>query len=316
MKEIHVYKQTWRMLLILAGVIQTLLVLDCLLRRLLMVFLPVPISPLERYANATLLSTLAAACFNAALIPFQAAAGLLAALNRYIMLGLLFMAVFTVLLVLSPNAVYVFSSTARIYNVSVTPFVAAMRVLLILADLLWRAVAPPFNGLVFFGSQIVKRIVVPLSQELVVDVAEMLKLVVLALAAFGRASLVWAENVWNCTGGFDQRQRLCGAPSANASFGAASDCGSVFMAADARCYASTAHFQLDLVTSGLYLRSAARVLQGVVAERCSTPALVLNILIFPLTDYQIYLSAHAFVNTFLHAMIALPVQTVRRCEAV
>jgi hypothetical protein len=68
------------MLLVLAGVIQTLLVLDCLLRRLLMVFLPVSISPLERYANATLLSTLAAACFNAALIPFQAAAGLLAAL--------------------------------------------------------------------------------------------------------------------------------------------------------------------------------------------------------------------------------------------
>ena len=51
-------------------------------------------------------------------------------------------------------------------------------------------------------------------------------------------------------------------------------------------------------------------------ERCPAPALVLNILIFPLTDYQIYLSAHAFVNTFLHTMIALPVQTIRRCEAV
>ena len=111
-----------------------------------------------------------------------------------------------------------------------------MRVLLIFADLFWRSVAPPFNGFVFFGSQILRRIVVPLSQELVVDITDMLKLVVLALGAFGRAVLVWAENVWNCTGGFVPRTRLCGVPSAT-SFDTASDCGSVFMAADARCYA-------------------------------------------------------------------------------
>jgi hypothetical protein len=48
------------MLLVLAFVIQTLLISDCLLRRLLQVFLPCRVSRLERYANANLLSTLAA----------------------------------------------------------------------------------------------------------------------------------------------------------------------------------------------------------------------------------------------------------------
>ena len=65
------------MLLVLAFVIQTLLLFDCLLRRLLQVFLPCPVSPLERYANANLLSTLAAAGFNAVLSDSPSLAGVL-----------------------------------------------------------------------------------------------------------------------------------------------------------------------------------------------------------------------------------------------
>jgi hypothetical protein len=89
----------------------------------------------------------------------------------------------------------------------------------------------------------------------------------------------------------------------------------VFAAADTRCYASGAHLQLDLVTPGLYVRAAARVLQGALVERCAGPALVLNIAIFPLTDYQIYLAGHAFANVLLQGVVGLPVQTLRRCEA-
>jgi hypothetical protein len=322
------------MLLVLAFVIQTLLISDCLLRRLLQVFLPCRVSRLERYANANLLSTLAAACFNAATLPLQALASLLAALNRYVGLLLLFSVVFAMLLVLSPNAVHAYSTVARVYNLSATPFLAALRVVFILLDVVWRAVTPLFNGAVFFSSEIVKRIVVPLSRELAGDLAEMLQLLALALGALARAVLVWGENVWNCTGGFEARARRCGgpapfgpsgpsgAPFANASAGAPSndsffgaDCGAVFAAADTRCYASGAHLQLDLVTPGLYVRAAARVLQGALVERCAGPALVLNIAIFPLTDYQIYLAGHAFANVLLQGVVGLPVQTLRRCEA-
>lgn len=184
------------------------------------------------------------------------------------------------LLVLSPNAVHVYSTVARLYNSSATPFLAALRVLFILLDVVWRTITPLFNGLVFFGSETLRRIVVPVSRELAVDIAEMLQLLVLALGAFGRGLLLWAESVWNCTGGFEPRPRLCGAANASAS-AAGADCGAVFAAADTRCYASAAHLHLDLLTPGLHLRAAARVLQGVLAERCPGPALALSIAIFP-----------------------------------
>jgi hypothetical protein len=50
-------------------------------------------------------------------------------------------------------------------------------------------------------------------------VVEMLQLFALALGALGRGALIWAENLWGCTGGFEARARVCGA--ANASAGAA-----------------------------------------------------------------------------------------------
>ena len=55
------------------------------------------------------------------------------------------------------------------------------------------------------------RIVVPLSRELVVDVGEVLQQLVLALVALARSVLVFGERLWDCTGGFEPRPRLCGA---------------------------------------------------------------------------------------------------------
>ena len=86
---------------------------------------------------------------------------------------------------------------------------------------------------------------------------------VLALVALARSCLVWGERLWDCTGGFEPRLRLCGV-LANAT--AAPDCGSVFVDADSSCYASPSHLHLDLVTSGLYMRSAARVGRAVASR--------------------------------------------------
>lgn len=308
-----IYKQLICMLLVSALVLQTLLVFECLLRRLLTVFSPCRVTPLQRYANAGLMSTLVATGLNTATLPFQALVRVLSSLSRYVVLGLLLLALFAVFLVVSPNSVYVYTVSVRIYNVSVTPFLVVMRLIAVLVDVIWRVVTPLFNGLVFFGSEILKRIVVPLSRELVVDIAEIVKLLVLALVALARSCLVWGERLWDCTGGFEPRLRLCGV-LANAT--AAPDCGSVFVDADSSCYASPSHLHLDLVTSGLYMRSAARVLQTTFAERCGPAALVLNLAIFPLTDYQVYLSVHALVNVVLQAVVGLYVHTMRRCHFV
>ncbi|NBW88855.1 MAG: hypothetical protein EBR51_02905, partial [Gammaproteobacteria bacterium] len=177
------------MLLFLAFVLQTLLLFDCLLRRVLQVVVPCKVAPLERYANTSLLSTLAANALNAATLPLQALATLVGSWTRYVALLVVVGGVFTVLLVLSPNAVFVYSTLTRAYNYSVTPLLATTKVVFILADVLWRAGAPLFNGAVFFASEAVRRVVVPLSRELLGDVVEGLQLLGLALGALGRSAL-------------------------------------------------------------------------------------------------------------------------------
>ena len=199
------------MLFVSALVLQTVLVSECLLRRCLQVFLPGRVTAVQRYANAELLGVLVAVVLNTATLPFQALVRVFSGLSRYIVLGLFLLLLFAFLLVLSPNSVYMYGVTVRIYNVTATPLLVAMRLAAVLVDVLWRAATPLFNGVVFFLSQILRRIVVPLSRELVVDVGEVLQQLVLALVALARSFLVFGERLWDCTGGFEPRPRLCGA---------------------------------------------------------------------------------------------------------
>ena len=134
------------MLIVLAFVLQTLLLFDCLLRRILQVVLPCKVTPLERYANTSILSTLAANALNAATLPLQALATLVGAWSRYVMLLVIVGGVFTLLLVLSPNAVFVYSTLARVYNYSATPLLATSKVVFILVDVVWRAGVPSSMG--------------------------------------------------------------------------------------------------------------------------------------------------------------------------
>ena len=306
------------MLFVSALVLQTVLVSECLLRRCLQVFLPGRGTAVQRYANAELLGVLVAVGLNTATLPFQALVRVFSGLSRYIVLGLFLLLLFAFLLVLSPNSVYMYGVTVRIYNVTATPLLVAMRLAAVLVDVLWRAATPLFNGVVFFLSQILRRIVVPLSRELVVDVGEVLQQLVLALVALARSFLVFGERLWDCTGGFEPRPRLCGALGnttlANATRN--TDCGAAFVAADSSCYASGSHLHLDLVTPGLYLRAGARVLQRTVATRCAPAALVLNLAVFPFTDYQLYLSVHALANFVLQGAVLQWVQLARRCAFV
>ena len=312
----RVYKASACMLLVLAAVLQTLLLGECLLRRVLQIALPCRATPVQRYANASLVSTLAAVGMNLATLPAQALVRVLSGLSRYVLLGLCVATLFAVLLVVSPSSVYMYSVSVRIYNLSVTPFLVLMRLVLILVDVLWRVGTPLFNGSVFFGSELLKRLVVPLSRDLAEDVGELLQLLVLALAAFARALLLWGERLWDCTGGFEARPRVCGLANASGLANATSDCGVVFAAADSSCYASPAHLQLDLMTPFLYVRAAARVLQHTVTARCQPLAVVLNLAIFPLTDHQLYLAVHSAVNLVLHLFVGQPVHTLRRCQFV
>ena len=60
------------MLLILAATLQCLLIFECVLRRVLMVFFPSKRSAVQRFADTNMFATGAAAVVQAATLPLQA----------------------------------------------------------------------------------------------------------------------------------------------------------------------------------------------------------------------------------------------------
>ena len=301
------------MLLILAASTQLLLVSELLLRRLLYLVLPVKRTSVQRFADNSLLSSLAAAIMQTATVPLQDVASLLASGVRVWAVLLLLAALFTTLLVLSNSSVYVYSALARIYNLGVAPAVGALKWLFILLDFVFRVFVPLWNGWVHLLSQVLRRVVLPYSFTNVDVLPELLQGLALTWGTLGQSVVTWLGNVASCTVQFEVVAREC-AGSRNSTRGA--DCIAVFSATDARCYAAPNHLAVDLLTPGLFARQAAQSLQGVIANSCGLAAIVLNLAMFPLCDYHLWAAVHGAVNTVLYTVVGMPISTWRRCEAL
>ena len=109
------------MLLILAAILQSLLIFECVLRRFLLLFFHVERTGLQKYADTSMFTTGLAAIAQACTLPLQALASVVSAVNRYLLLAIFIFVVFTMLLILGDNAIFVYSFICRIYNSYVSP---------------------------------------------------------------------------------------------------------------------------------------------------------------------------------------------------
>jgi len=300
------------MLLLLAASTQVLLIAELLLRRLLYLVVPPKRTAVQRYADNSLLSSLAAAMMQTATVPLQAVASLLASGTRVWAVLLLLTALFTTLLVVSNSSVYAYSALVRMYNFGVAPAVGALKWLFVLLDFVFRLSVPLWNGWVHLLSQILRRVILPYSFTNVDVLPELLQSLALAAGTLGQSVVTWLGNVGSCTLQFEVVARRCG--GSNSTRGA--DCVAVFSATDARCYAAPNHLAVDLLTPGLFARQAAQSLQGAIANSCGLAAIVLNLAMFPLCDYHLWAAVHGGVNTVLYTVVGMPISTWRRCEAL
>ena len=300
------------MLLALAASTQALLLSELLLRRVLCVFVPARRAAVQRYADNSVLSALAAACLQTATLPLQAVGSLLGSFSRFAGLLLVGMLLFAALAVLSNSSVYAYRVLTQMYNTGVAPVVGSLKWLFVLLDFVFRATVPLWNGLTYLGSQILRRVVLPYSFTNVEVLPELLQALALFAASLGQSVLTWLEHVRDCTVSYGDQLRVCGGGNGTL----AADCSSVFTPLTLQCHAAPNHLSLDLLTPGLFARQAALALQRAVAESCGVAALVLNLLLFPLCDHQLYAAAHAGANTVLFAAVGLPVSTWRRCRAL
>jgi hypothetical protein len=301
------------MLLILAAATQSLLLCELLLRRILYLFFSARRTAVQRYADNSVLASLATAALQTATVPLQAAASLLASGTRVWVLMLLLAVVFTTMSVMSNASAYAFSAIVRMYNAGVAPAVGGLRWLSILLDFLFRAAVPLWNGAAYLLSQILRRLILPYSFTHVDTLPELLQGLALALGTLGQSVVTWLGHVRSCTLQYEDAMRVCGGDF-NVTSGA--DCETVFTPLDSRCHAAPTHLALDLLTPGLFMRQAALSLQGMVASSCGAAAVVLNLALYPLCDHHIYAAVHAGVNAAVFAVVGLPISTWRRCNAL
>ena len=175
------------MLLLLAASTQMLLISELLLRRLLYLVLPPKRTAVQRYADNSLLSSLAAAVMQAATVPLQAVASLLASGTRVWAVLLLLTALFTTLLVVSNSSVYAYSALVRMYNFGVAPAVGALKWLFVLLDFVFRLFVPLWNGWVHLLSQVLRRVILPYSFTNVDVLPELLQGLALAAGTLGQS---------------------------------------------------------------------------------------------------------------------------------
>jgi hypothetical protein len=265
------------MLVVSAGTMQALLVCELLLRRILFLCLPSRRVALQRYADNAALSSFAALLLQTATVPLQALASVVATLGQFWVLVLLGCVGFAALLSISGNSVYVYVVLARMYNFGVAPWVTAGQWLFVILDFAFRALTPLYNGFVFFGSEVLRKIVLPYSFHNIETLPEMLQGLTLMLVSFGTSISTWLQNVLDCSVLHQPAIRICGESIA----GGKSDCTTAFTPMYTECFANPNHFTIDILTPGLFARQTALALRRVLATHCGVGALVLNFLLFP-----------------------------------
>ena len=301
------------MLLILAAVLQCILIFECVLRRFLLLFFHVKRTGLQKYADTSMFTTGLAAIAQFCTLPLQAIASVVSAVNRYLLVAIFLFVIFTVLLVISDNSIFVYSFVCRIYNSYVSPYLVYFKLSMAYFDIFFKIVTSISNSVIWTAKQIFSRILFPFSFGSFSLIPDLLQNLFSVLIATTNSFLIMLQHVWDCSTALQQETRVCGSNQFSL---ADSDCHGIFMPTNTNCYATPSHFQLDLITPGIYARRAALIFQRVLILNCGIVAKILLTATFPITDHNLYFSIHAFVNTWLHLFVGLPISTIRRCEAI
>lgn len=302
-------------LLWLALGLQSMLIIECLLRRILMLFVPLSEkrSAVQKYGDANVLSHFFAVLLQVLTIPIQAFFTILGSLGYVLFVVMVFMVLFWIFMTVCNSNVYVVSMFARLYNTTVAPSVNALRWLLGLVDYFFRFGVAIWNGTVYIISELLLTFFADFSFKSVEHIPDIFENLSIMTISFIQSWVTWIDHVQHCTTGFEaNRIRECAVTLRNNA--TVLDCAGVFMLDDTNCHATPNFLAVDMLTPGLYARLLFTSVQKMISEHCGLLALYANVITYPLTDYNLYLTIHSFSNTILHALIGLPITTIRRCE--
>lgn len=200
--------------------------------------------------------------------------------------------------VVNVNASSFLAGYASTYNSGLGQIIDIYLQILNLPSILFRGFVPIYNLAVQMILQLVYFVFIPftrVNEDVIPEFIENLMSMCTALVVSTRS---FVSHVYSCV-----------VPST------AIEGGSVaFLPMETQCYANVNYFEFDAMTPSIYTRKMSLNLQNMLVKSCGPMGVLVELVMFPLVDFNLYRVIHGAVNAILHTLVALPVMTVRRCE--
>ena len=303
-------------LLLAAGLLQGLLFFERILYRLL---LPVVVtffvqdqrSSVKQFADNSVVSSVGATIIYYAGIPLNFVISLVGALwqNATLFASILF---FTgVLLLMSDNFQRTMLYFVDTYNSGIGQTLDLFFMAGEIAEFFLRLVLPLYNAIVWFNTQFITQVLIPLFSmvDVVTQLPDAFSNISLCLSSLVLSLRTYLQNFLFCASGNDQAgSEMYGFRHGNYTQNIP------HTAPNLQCAVNQAYYTIDLMTPGSYMQQVVVNIQGLVYATCSPAGLLIELLIYPLSDFNFYKALHCAVNFGTFTVFGMPMMTYKRCK--
>lgn len=157
-----------------------------------------------------------------------------------------------------------------------------------------------YNGFVYWYVETLKVVLLPLLQQNVNLLPDLAQNITLTLASLTYSFNVMLSRVLECTVSSQAQDNIVGEVPFDDS-------------AALQCFSNSNYMSLDLITPGTYTKQSVQTVIAIAFSSCSAISDLMQILLYPLMDYNLYHSIHCGVNAILHFFLQ-GISVSRRCE--
>ena len=293
------------LLLLFCVCLQCMLVYERIMNKMLFVFFASSRSMVRRQADNMVISNLFAQILTLLSTPLQLTVVVVRTILGNLILCSMLMVFVGVVVTLSESSTSILTVYVNTYNggVGILVDVIIVKPLQVL-DFLFRAVVPLWNALLWFLTQVFVRVLLPFTNVHAQSIPVMVGDFGLLTQTLAVSSAHYMQRAVEC-GSITKVSAMARAAPANVR---------PFTDARLQCIANSNYMTLDLMTPGIYCSKVAKHLLNMFSLSCSWLTAPLNIVMYPLLDFNLYKGVHCVANLVLHVVVALQIITNLRCQ--
>lgn len=284
----------------LAVALQSALVTEGVLRRVMLVVAGAAATPSEKTADRNLLSIAVAFVSQLLAVPVQVLVGLATYAASQVVLVAGMVVVLACLWAFADGFEVLVAGFVNSYNLVFGPVLNALLHVVRLFQGVTQCLIVVWNFVVFVFNSVFTKVIAPLTLRWPAEVAEISENAALAAFALANSLSTWVANIADC-----------------ASITEAAPCPSGAVCQwqdnDVACFASVNHLSVDLMTPGLYVKRVADAGTRMLAQDCSVLSLGFGVVLAPLLDVSLYKVVHSAANVGFYGTGWILAQHLR-CE--